>query len=37
MYSLSKDDDTKAKYLISKLYHSDEDHGAILRLLKLQV
>jgi len=34
MYSLSKGDDEKARYLISKIYHTDEDHGAVLRLLK---
>lgn len=35
MYSLSKEDDTKALVLINKIYHADEDHEAILRLLKL--
>jgi hypothetical protein len=37
MYNLSKEEDAKALILIKKVYHADEDHGAVLRLLKKQV
>ena len=37
MYSLSKDEDEEATFLIRKIYHADEDHDEVLRLLKQQV